>query len=184
MRIKVKGLIQTYAYEKEKLGGRLIEGKCPMSFAPYKFLSNAMLIDGSKGAVFDRLFLTLTYNLMFRSINIVFIHKNCILWTGDCMRVQFANMKYDKEGKESSSKRHIYANPINPATCCPTAIALYLMTHPQDTEGTLFIKKAYSRFSKILSATVENDQASIESLCVNLDTIGIHIIRKGSSKYA
>jgi hypothetical protein len=182
--IKVKGLIRTHATEKERLGGRLTEGKEPMSFALYKLLSNSFLINGSKDAVFARAFMTLTWNLMCRSINSVFIHRNHISWTGDCMTIQFAHMKSDKEGKESSRKRHIYANPINPAICCPTAIALYMMTHPQDTEGTLFNKRSYARFSKILAVTAENERAAIDRLGVDLDNIGVHSIRKGSATYA
>eukprot|EP00979_Chaetoceros_neogracilis_P018584 scaffold10852_cov1569-Chaetoceros_neogracile.AAC.1 len=106
-----KGLLRARAEEKEAKGSRLSEGKDPMPFALYKRLCAKMMADGSKDAIFAHAFLTLTWNLVCRSKNTVFIHRNHISWDHDALSIQFAHMKTDMAGEDAKHKRHIYANP-------------------------------------------------------------------------
>lgn len=180
---KMKGYIKTSAKEKESRGVRLTEGKDPMTFELYKLLCTKMLEDGTKESVFGRAFLTLTWNLMCRSKNTVYIHRKHISWKGDAMTIQFAHMKCDQEGSEASRKRHIYANPHNLAICCPTAVAIYMMCFPQEDTSSLFSKASYSRFSKYLASIAEKHREEIESLGISIEDIGVHSIRKGAATY-
>jgi len=180
---KFKGLLRGHAVEKEQKGGRLGEGKDPMSFALYKLLCDKMIQDGSKTAVFAHTFLTLTWNLIARSKNTVHIHRNHIGWENDCLTVQFAHMKTDVEGGDSARKRHIYANPHCISICAPTALAKYLVAFPAKDNGMLFDDKSYARFSKFLKELIGNHKDEVEMLGVSIDDIGVHSIRKGAATY-
>ena len=59
---KFKGLIfgnEVYKYQK---CGRLAQGKDPMSFSLYKLICTKMVHDRSKEAIFEDVFLTVTWN--------------------------------------------------------------------------------------------------------------------------
>ena len=97
-----------------------------MPFALYKQLCAKMMADGSKEAIFAHAFLTLTWNLVCRSKNTVFIHRNHISWDHDALCIQFSHMKTDMTGEDAKHKRHIYANPLFHPIFALTALAKYL----------------------------------------------------------
>ena len=85
-----------------------------------------MMADGSKEAIFAHAFLTLTWNLVCRSKNTVFIHRNHISWDRDALCIQFAHIKTYMAGNSAKHKRHIYASPLCLPICALTALAKYL----------------------------------------------------------
>ncbi len=178
-----KCLNRSYQEEKKEKGGRMTEGKDPMSFALYQKLCQWMLEDKDSNAIFAHAFLTLTWNLVCRSKNTVFIHRNHISWSADSLTVQFAHMKTDMEGFEAAVKRHIYANPHNVAICCPTALAKYLLFCPKRTDDMLFDENSYQRFRKYLKDLVDAHADELKRMGVDPENIGVHSIRKGAATY-
>jgi len=162
--VKFKGLLRGHAVEKEQKGGRLAEGKDPITFALYKILCDKFVEDGSKEAIFAHAFLTLTWNLVCRSKNTVYIHCNHIAWENDCLTIQFAHMKTDVEGGDSARKPHVYTNPHNITICAPTALAKYLIAFPAKEDGMLFDNKSYTRFCKQLKDIVKKNKDKVERL--------------------
>ena len=178
-----KGLLRAHAQEKEKNGSRLAEGKDPMPFALYKILCKKMMADPTKEAIFAHAFLTLTWNLICRSKNTVYIHRNHIYWDHDLLVIMFAHMKTSMEGSDSQQKRHVYANPKNISICAVTALAKYLITFPAKADGMLFDKNSYNRFGTHLRKVVKENKDEVERLGIKLEDIGVHSIRKGAAKY-
>ena len=178
-----KGLQRGHAAEKQSRGGRLQEGKDPMSFALYNLLCKKMLLDGSKEAIFSHAFLTLTWNLICRSMNTVHIHRNHISWANDCMTIRFAHTKTDVEGGDQARIRHVFANPYNLAICAVTAVAKYLGSFVPKPDGMLFDDDSYRRFQKYLSKLLKLHKEEIELLGGCIEDIGVHSIRKGAATY-
>ena len=179
-----KGLLRGHAAEKQQKGGRLAEGKDPMSFRLYKTLCNLMIEDGSKEAIFAHSFLTLTWNLICRSKNTVNIHMNHITWGTDAMIIKFAHTKTDVAGEQQAYSRHIYANPYDPDICAISALAKYLLScFPPKADGMLFDKKSYQRFQKYLQNIVKANKENIERMGYDLYDIGVHSIRKGAATF-
>ena len=181
--VKFKGLLRGYAKEKELTGGRLTEGKDPMTFALYRFLCKKMVEDGGKTAIFSHAFLTTTWNLMCRSKNTVHIHLNHITWGSDSMMIRFAHTKTDVEGGDQARIRHVFANPYNLDICAVTALAKYLASFPPKKSGKVFDNGSYKRFQKYLKGLVLANRAEIERMGFCPEDIGVHSIRKGSAMY-
>ena len=181
--IKFKGLMRGYAIEKETTGGRLAEGKDPMSFSLYQLLCKKMMSDGTKESVFAHAFLTLTWNLICRSKNTVNIHRNHLSWALDCLSIRFAHTKTDVEGGDQARIRHVYANPHNPDICAITALAKYMCQFEPKSNGMLFDVKSYQRFQKYLKRLVTSCREEVERLGVNPKDIGVHSVRKGAATY-
>ena len=180
---KLKGLLRAHAEEKEAKGHRLSEGKDPMPFALFKLLCEKMMEDGSKTAIFAHSFLTLTWNLVCRSKNTVYIHRNHMSWATDSLTVQFSHMKTDMEGFDCARKRHIYANPHCIPICCMTAVAKYLAVFEAKEDGMLFDNKSYQRFGKYLSDLMKQNKSAVEQLGISIENVGVHSIRKGAATY-
>ena len=180
---KFKGLFRGYAQEKEEKGGRLAEGKDPMSFALYKFLCKKMVEDGSKESIFAHAFLTLTWNLICRSKNTIHIHRNHVTWGSDGMTIRFAHMKTDTEGGDSARLRHLFSNPYCLPICVTTAVGKYLSTFLPKENGMLFDGNSYNRFQKYLKGLVTKYHVDVERLGINPKDIGVLSIRKGAATY-
>ena len=180
---KFKGLFRGYAQEKEEKGGRLAEGKDPMSFALYKFLCKKMVEDGSKESIFAHAFLTLTWNLICRSKNTIHVHRNHVTWGSDGMTICFAHMKTDMEGGDSAQLRHLFSNPYCLPICVTTAVGKYLSTFLPKENGMLFDGNSYNRFQKYLKGLVTKYHVDVERLGINPKDIGVHSIRKGAATY-
>jgi len=180
---KYQGLLRGLAEEKQQKGGRLSEGKDPMSFPLYKFLCKKLVQDGSKEAIFVHAFLTLTWNLICRSKNTVNIHMNHITWGSDSIIIKFAHTKTDVTGDQQSYARHVYANPYDMHICAIIALAKYLSCFPPKEDGLLFDANSYKRFQKILKKIVKENQADVERMGYDVDDIGVHSVRKGAATY-
>ena len=178
-----KGLLRGHAEEKRQKGGRLAEGKDPMSFRLYKALCVWMILDGSKEAVFAHIFICLTWNLICRSKNTVNIHMNHVSWGSDAMIIKFAHTKTDVSGEDQSYARHVYANPYQPEICVICAFAKYLSCFPPKSDGMIFDQKSYKRFQKYLKNMCKINREDIERMGYDIDDIGVHSIRKGAATF-
>jgi hypothetical protein len=179
-----KCLNKSYQKEKKITGGRMVEGKGdPMEFSLYNKLCGWMLADKGHTSTFAHAFLTMTWNLVCRSKNTIYIHRNHITWSEDSLCVQFAHMKTDMEGFESSVKRHIYSNPHNISICAVTALAKYLLFCPKRDDAMLFDKKSYQRFRKYLMDLVKKHEEELRKMGIDPKYIGVHSIRKGAATY-
>ena len=81
-----KGFLRAHAEEK---------GKDPMPFLLFTFLCQKMIENGTSTDIFSHAFLTLTWNLMCRSKNSVYIHRNHVSGGFDCLAIWFAHTKTD-----------------------------------------------------------------------------------------
>jgi hypothetical protein len=88
-----KGLNRTSAKARGATGARLGEGKDPLPFELYRAICKWLLEDYAKESIFLHCFLTLTWNLMCRSRNTVYVHRQHVSWTGDAMTIKFAHTK-------------------------------------------------------------------------------------------
>ncbi len=82
---------------------------------------------------FGHCFLTLEWNLMSHSENVVDCHAKNILWADDSLFFSFPKSKMDQMGKNADSVWHVYAtshNSHNPITCPVLALAPYLFSIP------------------------------------------------------
>ncbi|KAF0690700.1 hypothetical protein As57867_017862, partial [Aphanomyces stellatus] len=152
-------------------------GKRPLGYSMYESLSleSLKLMDGG----FAHLFLTLSWNLMCRSMSTQTVLFDHISFEEDAIGVVFHKSKTDQSGEKSRDPRHIYANPFKPATCVFLALGVYLASHPQLAPGQLFPGGTQrDRFGKSL-ARLAAGIASPES-----GAIGTHSIRKGVATFA
>ena len=77
-----------------------------------------------------RMFLTLEWNLMARSENVVHAHILHVHWEEDCIVFRFVKSKGDQMGRNHNQEWHVYANPHNPAICPVLALACYIFSNP------------------------------------------------------
>lgn len=184
MKRVMSGLKNTAARARGQAGGKLGEGKEPLPFEVYRALCKWLLEDESNESIFGHCFLTLTWNLMCRSKNTVYIQREHIGWIGDAMTVQFAHTKTDREGKGARLKRHLYANPYMPEICAVVSVARYLCSNPAIENGRLFSgTKQYDRFRKLLGRVVNAHKDEIRRMGIDPQDIGVHSIRKGAATY-
>ena len=125
LKIFMKGMKRTVAAKKMEDGDSGIMGKKKMDFKVYEFLK-----EEGEEYLFARCFLTLEWNLMSRSENIVHAHLFHITWEDDCLAFRFAKSKTDQTGRTSNQVWHVYATPDKPATCPVLALATYLFANP------------------------------------------------------
>ena len=85
---------------------------------------------GREEYIFARAFLTLEWNLMAQSENVVNAHILHIHWDADCLVFRFVKSKGDQTGKNRNQEWHVYANPHTPAVCPVLALGCYIFTNP------------------------------------------------------
>jgi hypothetical protein len=179
-----KGLNRTSAKARGATGARLGEGKDPLPFELYRAICKWLLEDESKESIFLHCFLTLTWNLMCRSRNTVYVHRQHLAWTGDAMTIKFAHTKKDMAGLDGGHKRHIYANPNMPEICAVLSTSRYLLQFPESMMGGLFPGSSqYDRFRKGLKSLLEKKEEEVLRMGVDPESIGVHSIRKGAATY-
>ena len=181
----MKGVKRKVATQKEESGSRAEEGKAVMSFEVYRILCQLLLASDDDESIFGHLFLTLEWNLMARSDNVVHSHTGHLEWRDDCLLYYIIRSKGDQEGVNSKEPWHVYANPQDPAVCTVLSLACYLLAYPQVANGgKLFMSSdPYQRFSKILRNVLEDNESIFTELGVDIDTIGSHSARKGAATY-
>jgi hypothetical protein len=178
------GLKNKSAEARGDKGSKLSEGKEPMPFELYRALCKWLIEDGSSESMFGHCFLTLTWNLMCRSRNTVYIRLEHMGWENDAMTIQFAHTKTDRAGEDAGHKRHIYANPEMPEICPILSLGRYRLSFPGMDRGLLFSGASqYDRFRKLLKRVVTEHGDEIQRLGVDPDEIGVHSIRKGAATY-
>ncbi len=97
------------------------------------------------------------------------------------MTILLPKTKSDQEGN-NIFKRHIYANPKNPAICPVLGLALHIFSIGIRLEGgnrLVFGQTAQDRFSKWLKNTCTLNKESIEAMGILIGDIGTHSCRKG-----
>jgi len=77
----------------------------------YEKIFELFLKEESEEYLIARCFLTLEWNLMSRSENIVHAHLFHITWEDDCLVFCFAKGKTDQTGRNSDQVWHVYATP-------------------------------------------------------------------------
>ena len=135
---------------------------------------------------FAHALLTIEWNLMARSDNVVHLSVEHIEWSGECLIFYFATTKTDQNGEKQRLPWHVYSNPLKPHICPVLAFSKYVLSHPgvlQDNgRNKLFPgDNQYNRFLKIFHSVVEKHSAEILALGVDPNDLGSHSTRKGSA---
>lgn len=116
--------------DKVKHGDPLHEGKKKMGWKVYELMCKLFLEGEDDEYIFAHLFLTLEWNLMSRSENVVDCHAENIFWVEDALGFHFPKTKADQLGKRSDAVWHVYATPASPHTCTHLSLARYLFSYP------------------------------------------------------
>ncbi|KAF0712028.1 hypothetical protein AaE_012150 [Aphanomyces astaci] len=152
-------------------------GKQPLRYHQYQELCRASLTKLDAG--FTHLFLTLSWNLMCRSRSTETVRVDHLSDEGDSIGVAFFKSKTDQGGTKRRDPKHVYANPLQPETCCILALAIYLACNSAHDSGNLFPGPSQrDRFGRSLNQLVGSALPSSTS------AIGTHSLRKGAATYA
>ena len=166
----------------------LVEGKQPMSFKGYKFLASRA-IEQSKDfniSINSHLYLLLCWNLIARCVLVGGLLYNHVSWENDSMIIVFPSHKGDKEGC-TALRKHVYANPAEPALCPILSFAIYIFIGGYEREGskmTIFAGDAESRFSKWLQnlCTINKELLKNQDIDI-ISMIGTHSFWKGIASF-
>ena len=199
LKIFMKGMKRTVASIKMEHGDSGIIGKKKMDFKVYEKICELFLKEEGEEFLFAHCFLTLEWNLMSRSDNIVNAHLFHITWEDDCLAFRFGKSKTDQTGRNSDQVWHVYATPDKPAICPVLALATYVFANPGLTNienfteldgdgnpsGRLFPGgDQYGRFMDCLHRIVENNQDEFLLLGVRPGDLGSHSAWKGACSFA
>ena len=155
----MKGFKRTIVQQKVQSGESLEEGKEAMSFACYKLLCSKFFEGKKDEYLFALVFLTLEWNLIARSDNIVNLGLSDSEWSDNSLVIYLKKSKTNYEGANGKTPFHLYANPENPEICPVLALGLYLVNNPGllVTNGKLFAgEHQYNRYATILNGTIKN----------------------------
>jgi hypothetical protein len=133
-----KGIRQQVANKKVQEGDSAIVKKKKMRFNVYKKICELFMKEEDKEFIFACAFLTLEWNLMARSKNVVQAHILHVHWEDDCLVFCFVKSKDNQTGQNRNQEWHVYANPHNPEICPVHALACYIFSNP----GAFFSKRA------------------------------------------
>jgi hypothetical protein len=107
-----KGIRRHVADKKVLEGDVTMVGKKKMAgFNVYKKICEKFLQEGGEEYFFSHAFVTLEWNLMARSENVVNAHILHVHWDADCLVFRFVKSKGDQTGKNHDQEWHVYANP-------------------------------------------------------------------------
>ena len=183
----LKGLTRTIVAEKVDSGESLEEGKEAMSFACYELLCKKFFEGEKNEYAFAHLFLTLEWNLIARSDNIVNLSLSNIEWIDDAMLTFLKRTKTDQEGKNGKIGYHLYANPLKPHLDVLLSLGIYLFTNPgivRDNRKLFPAKNQYNRYSQLLARVIKENAEEFARLGVTPGCIGTHSARKGAATLA
>ena len=164
-----------------------------MSWKVYELICNIFLEGDDEEYIFAHAFLTLEWNLMSRSENVVDCHAENLLWTEDALGFHFPCTKTDQLGKRSDAIWHVYATPNSPSTCCHLALARYLFANPgillnhDSSRGPnkLFPgSNQYECFMKVFHRVMCNNEEAFQRVGVKPGDLGSHSTRKGACSLA
>ena len=165
----------------------IVEGKLPLSFRGYKFLSCKAMEQTTdySTSIFSNFSLIMCWNLIARCVSVGSLMYNHITWENDSMVVVFPSHKGNKEGKRCSPK-HVYANVAEPSICPILNFAIYIFTKGYDRDGaktTIFAGDSESRFSKWLLKLCQSNNELLRGQGVDISMIGTHSFRKGIATF-
>ena len=125
-----KGIRRHVADKKVLEGDVTMVGKKKMGFNVYKKICEKFLQEGGEEYIFSHAFVTLEWNLMARSENVVNAHILHVHWDADCLVFRFVKSKGDQTGKNRDQEWHVYANPHTPSVCPVLALGCYIFANP------------------------------------------------------
>ena len=98
---------------------------------------------------------------------------------GDALGVTFFKSKTDQGGTKRRDPKHLYANPMQPESCCILALAMYLACNSEHDSGKLFPGASQrDRFGRRLSDLVGHTLPTVAK------AVGTHSLRKGAATFA
>ena len=174
-------------------------GKKKMDYKVYEKLCQFFMKEEGEEYLFARCFLTLEWNLMARSENIVFAHLCHITWEDDCLVFRFAKSKTDQMGHNKDQLWHVYATPNSPVTCPVFALATYIFANPgltdrnmsgemsedREISGRLFPRNdQYGHLIDCLQRTINKNLDLFLAQGISPSDLGSHLARKGACSYA
>ena len=165
----------------------IVEGKLPLSFKGYKFLSGKAADQSCDygTSIFASFFLIMCWNLIARCVSVGSLMYNHVSWENDSLVVVFPSHKGDKEGKRSLPK-HVYANVADPSICPILSFAIYVFTKGYDRQGaktSIFAGDSESRFSKWLLKLCHENNDLLRNQGIDISMIGTHSFRKGIASF-
>eukprot|EP00644_Phytophthora_capsici_P004202 jgi/Phyca11/109999/e_gw1.17.452.1 len=75
---------------------------------------------------------------MCRSQSVETINSGHLSNEDDSIGIVFHKSKANQDGTGPKDPRHVYANPLDPSTCCITALGIYWACHPRQGPGPIF----------------------------------------------
>jgi hypothetical protein len=112
-----KGIRRHVADKKVLEGDAMMVGKKKMGFDVYKKKCKKFLQKEGEECIFACAFVTVEWNLMARSENVVNAHILHVHWDTDCLVLRFVKSKGDQMGKNRDQEWHVCANPYTPSVC-------------------------------------------------------------------
>jgi hypothetical protein len=164
-----------------------------MDFKVFEKICKLFLKEEGEEYLFDRCFLTLEWNLMSRSDNIVHAHLFHITWEDKCLAFRFAKSKTDQTGRNSDQVWHVYATPDKPATCPILGLSTYVFANPGltnvenftetdgngNSSGRLFPGgDQYGRFMDCLRQIIDSNEDEFLQLGIRPGDLGSHSAQK------
>ncbi len=113
----MKGIQLHDTDKKVQEGDVAIVRKKKIGFNMYKKICELLMKEEGEEFIFAPAFLTLEWNLMLRSKNVVQAHILHVHWEDDCLLFFFVKRKGNQTGRNRNQEWHVYANPHNPEVC-------------------------------------------------------------------
>lgn len=178
----MSGMKRTVAKEKRDAGESLDEGKRPMSLEVYDQMCKILYEGEDDEFLFAHAFITLEWNLMARSDNVVNAHINHLRWDEDCIQFFFPISKSNQGGENSEVPWHVYANPHKPHLCPILAMSKYFFSNGLINMGDKVFpgEYQYERYLKIFHRIIKDNCEVFERLGVKPGDLGSHSTRKGA----
>ncbi|KAL3771060.1 hypothetical protein ACHAWU_006437 [Discostella pseudostelligera] len=195
-----QGIRRTVADKKKEQGDSMMIGKKKMDFKVYQKMCELFLEEEGEEFIFACCFLTLEWNLMARSENVVHAHMFHVTWDNDSLVFRFVKSKGDQTGRNRDQAWHVYANLNNPAVCPVLTMGCYIFANPgifgvddsdstnldgSDHNGRLFPGSyQYERFMDCMHRIIAKHHDDFFALGISAGDLGSHSARKGSASYA
>ena len=177
----MKGLKYVSANARGFQGKRLIEGNTT-PFVVYQKICQWVLQNGDKSCISVHCFLTLTWNLMCRSVNATLVFQEHMSLEGDAFGIHFALSKTDTTGDQASHIRHVFLRTRSTQWICPVlSLGRFSITFSLRRYRSFFWRKQPVR-SLPHGALMEHAD-DIRALGIEPENIGVNSIRKATSTH-
>ena len=125
-----KGIRRHVADKKVLQGDVSMVGKKKMGYDVYNNICELFMKENGEEYNFCTCFLSLKWNLMARSENVVHAHIFYVHWDANCLVFCFVKSKGDQTGRNRDQEWHVYSNPHTPSICPVLALACYIFSNP------------------------------------------------------